>query len=248
MVSLTGQVALITGAGSGIGAALARAFSQAGASLVLVGRRAERLRQTAADCPAPALELAADVTDPDDRAGLVARTIERHGRLDILCNNAGVGFYGDLAGVSESDWRRLFEVNFFAAVFLTQAFLPLMSAGRSGLIVNVASIGGLMAHSDKVTPYVASKHALVGFSRGLAKDLAGTGVRVKVVCPHLTRTDFFGSSAGAEAMEPILEQYSAFMDSAEEVAQGVLSKLDEEGLILFPTDKPAKAYARQRDV
>jgi short-subunit dehydrogenase len=83
------------------------------------------------------------------------------------------------------------EVNLFALVFMTRAVLPHMQSRRSGIIVNMASIGGLIAHSNKVTPYVASKHAVVGFSRGLAKDLAGTGVRVLAVCPHLTDTEFF---------------------------------------------------------
>jgi short-subunit dehydrogenase len=112
----------------------------------------------------------------------------------------------------------------------------------------MTSIGGLIAHSDKVTPYVASKHALVGFSRGLARDLAGTGIRVLAVCPHLTETEFFTVSPDAEKMAPVVEKYRGFMDSPEEVAKGILDQLDSKQLVVFPTTNPARAYEKQKDV
>ena len=121
-----------------------------------------------------------------------------------------------------------------------------MKAQNQGLIVNMASIGGLIAHSQNVTPYVASKHAVIGFSRGLSKDLEGTDIRVLAVCPHLTDTEFFAVSPGAEEMAPQLEKYKTFMDSPEDVAAGVLNQLDSERLVVFPTEKPAKAYAKAK--
>ncbi|MGD9281989.1 MAG: SDR family NAD(P)-dependent oxidoreductase, partial [Desulfobacterales bacterium] len=121
-------------------------------------------------------------------------------------------------------------------------------AQRKGLIINIASIGGLIAHSDKVTAYVASKHALVGFSRALASDFKDNEIRVLAVCPHLTDTDFFRTSAGAREMAPIVERYRNFMDTPEDVARGIIEQLDSDRVVIFPTPKPAKAYEKQRDI
>ncbi|MEJ2731840.1 MAG: SDR family NAD(P)-dependent oxidoreductase, partial [Deltaproteobacteria bacterium] len=115
-------------------------------------------------------------------------------------------------------------------------------------IINIASIGGLIAHSDKVAAYVSSKHALVGFSRSLALDFEDKGIRVLAACPHLTDTDFFKTSTGASEMAPIVEKYRNFMDSPEDVARGIIEQLDSDRLVIFPTLKPAKAYEKQRDI
>ncbi len=248
MAELNGKAVIVTGASSGIGAALAEAFSAAGARVTLTARRRRRLEQTAAACAGETLIVPADVTEPRGRLDIVNQTVARWGGIDILVNNAGLGAYGHFLDATEEEWRRLFEANFFASVFLTKAVLPLMLAQGGGMIINVASIGGLVAHSDKVTPYVASKHALVGFSRGLEKDLAGSGVRLVVVCPHLTDTEFFTVSPGAEEMAPVVAKYHSFMDTPQEVARGVVEQLDGAGLILFPTPKPALAFEKMRDI
>jgi short-subunit dehydrogenase len=245
---LQGKVVVITGASSGIGAALAKAFSKNGARVTLAARREERLLSVADDCPGESLILKADITDPNARQAIVAQTIDRWGRIDILVNNAGLGAYGHFLETSEEQWRHLFEVNLFAPVFLTQAVIPAMQARGRGIIINVVSIGGLIAHSDKVTAYVASKHALIGFSRGLAKDLASAGIRVLAVCPHLTDTDFFSVSQGAQQLAFEVEKYRDFMDTPEEVAQGILNQIDSSCLVVFPTVKPAKVYEKQRDI
>ncbi len=243
-----GKVFLITGASAGIGAALARLLSRQDARLVLAARRRELLQEVANDCPGETLVATADVTSPADRSRLVNAAVERWGRVDALVNNAGLGAYGPFLETGEAEWRRLFEVNLFAPMMLTRLVLPGMKTRGEGLILNVASIGGLVAHSDQVTAYVASKHALVGFSRGLARDLAGSGVRVKVACPHLTDTDFFASSAGAERMAPLMGGLRDFMDDPDTVAQGIVAGLTDDDLIVFPTPKPAKAWAKLRDV
>jgi short-subunit dehydrogenase len=248
VLTLNGLVIIITGAGSGIGAALARAASTAGAKIVLAARRRDRLERTAADCPGQTLIVPADLTLPDHRQDLVRQTLDRFGCIDLLINNAGLGAYGHFLDSDEDQWRRLFEINLFAPVFLTRLVLPHMIERGSGLILNVASIGGLIAHADRVTPYVSSKHAVLGFSRGLAKDLAGTGVRVLAACPHLTDTEFFATSPGAEDMADTLNQYRAYMDTPQDVAQGILDRLDSEQLVIFPTEKPARAYEKQRDL
>jgi len=248
MIDLDGKVIIVTGASSGIGAALAQAFSQRGARLTLSARRLDRLAEVARKCVEGSLIVGADLSHEGDRKKVIGQTIDRWGRVDILVNNAGAGIYGAFLSTTEGDWRQIFDINLFALVFMTQAVLPFMQSQGNGIVVNMASIGGLIAHSDQVTPYVASKHAVVGFSRGLARDLAGTGIRVKAVCPHLTDTEFFRVSPGAREMAPVVEKCRPFMDSPEEVAQGILNQLDSDRLIIFPTPKPAKAYEKQRDI
>jgi short-subunit dehydrogenase len=239
---------IVTGASSGIGEALAQGFSERRARLTLAARRVNRLREVARKCPGEVLTIEADLTQEADRRKVVQQTAERWGRIDILVNNAGAGMYGQFLSTTEGDWRQIFEINLFAPVFMTQAVLPFMQSQGSGIVVNIASIGGLVAHSDLVTPYVASKHAVVGFSRGLVRDLAGTGICVLAVCPHLTDTEFFSVSPDAAEMALVVEKYKSFMDTPEDVARGILEQLDSDRLIVFPTAKPARAYEKQRDV
>ncbi len=248
MIALKGKVVIVTGASSGIGASLAREFSRAGASVALAARRGDRLRETARSCPHETLLVPADLLRPRDRETLVRETQTRFGRIDILVNNAGMGMYGSFLQTPETDWRQIFNTNLFSMVFLTQAVLPVMQAHGEGLILNLASIGGLIAHARKVTAYVASKHAVIGFSRGLARDLAGTGIRVLAACPHLTDTEFFRFSPGAEEMAPEVEKFKSFMDTPEDVARGIINQLDSDRLVVFPTAKPAQAYEKQRDI
>ena len=240
-MDLKNSVVIVTGGSSGIGAALAKAFSQRGGMVTIVARRIDRLKEVADACPGETHIVRADLTNKQDRENIIHQTLDRWGRIDVLVNNAGLGSYGDFTASTEADWRDLFEINLFSAVFLTRAVIPFMLNQGRGVIVNVASIGGLVAHSDRVTPYVSSKHAVIGFSRGLAKDMAGKGIRVLAVCPHLTATEFFSVSAGGEEMAPVAEKYRDFMDTPEAVAEGIIQNLDSDRLIVFPTSKPAKA-------
>ena len=245
---LRDKVAIITGASSGIGAALARSFSKEGAHVALAARRMEKLHEVADTCSGDALVVECDVTSPNGRKRLIEEAIERFGRIDILVNNAGIGMYGDIEDTEESDLRRLFEVNVFAAFFLTQLVLPAMKENGSGLILNMGSIGGLIAHSNKVTAYVASKHALVGFTRGLARDLAGTGVDAKVICPQLVDTGFYQTSVGARDMEGVIEKVKSRMDTTDQVVTGIMKGMFSDQLVILPTEKSEKAYERFRDV
>ncbi len=247
-MDLAGKVVIVTGASSGIGAALARDFSRKGARVVVSARRKDRLEQVAQICRGETLIVPADLTLERERRELIQLTLGKWKRIDVLVNNAGLGMYGSFLSSTESDWRRIFEINLFSLVLMTHAVLPVMQSQTEGLIINLASIGGLIAHSEKVTPYVASKHAVIGFSRGLARELAGTGIRVLAVCPHLTDTEFFRVSPGAEEMAPVLEKYKQFMDTPEGVSRGILSQLDSERLIVFPTEKPARAYEKAREI
>jgi short-subunit dehydrogenase len=149
MSDLQGRVMVITGASAGIGAALAQAAAGRGARLVLAARRAERLAQAAAGLGREVLTVTADVTSAQDRVRLKEATLARFGRVDVLVNNAGAGAYGLFLESTEAQWRALFEVDLFAPLALTQAFLPVLLAQGQGLIVNVASVAGLMAHAPK---------------------------------------------------------------------------------------------------
>lgn len=247
MLDLNGQVAVITGASSGIGAALAVEASIAGARVVLAARRIARLERVSSDCIGENLIVSTDLTSDKDRQSLVYQTLSRFKRIDILINNAGIGAYAHFLETDEAAWRRLFEINLLAPVLLTKLIIPHMLENDSGVVVNVASIGGLIAHSDKVSAYVSSKHAIVGFTRGLVKDLEGTGVRALVACPHLTNTEFFAASQGAGQMATMVDKLKPSMDSASDVAKGILAQLDSKETVIFPTDLPARAYAKQRD-
>jgi short-subunit dehydrogenase len=248
MANLADEVAVVTGASSGIGAALARALSHQGARVTMVARRLKKLNEISENCPGDVQVIAADLTQETDRRRIIQQTLDRWGRIDILVNNAGQGMYGNFISTTEADWRQIFEINLFSPVFLSQSILPIMQAQRKGLIINIASIGGLIAHSEKVTAYVASKHALVGFSRALALDFKDNEIRVLAVCPHLTDTEFFRTSKGAPDLAPIVERYRNFMDTPEDVARGIIEQLDSDRVVIFPTPKPAKAYEKQRDI
>lgn len=248
MKSLKGKVAIITGASSGIGASLARAFSQREARVVLTARRFEKLQEVARHCPNETLCIKCDVADAKDRQNLINQTLNQWKRIDILVNNAGSGMYGALESIEEKEIRNLFEVNILSIIFLTQMVLPIMRKQAEGLIINISSVAGLVAHSNNVAPYISTKHAVIGFSRGLVKDLQGTGIRAVVVCPHLTLTEFFEASVGDQEMSGIVEQLRPRMDSPDQVAKGVLDQIFSDRFIIFATEMSEKAYLKFRDL
>ncbi len=248
MVDWKGRVALITGASSGIGAALARALSRRGAFVVLAARRTDRLQSVARTCTTETVVCAGDLTNPNYRADLVRKALAWKGQVHVLINNAGLGIYKSLEEVTEGELRQVLEINFIAAFALIQAVIPAMKQQGEGWIVNVASTGGLVAHTANVAPYLAAKHALVGLSRGLREELEGTGIHVQVVCPHLTKTEFFGSCIGAERLSGWIEDLYGKMDTAEEVAEGIVEKLGTKDFIVFPTERARRAYERFKDL
>ena len=192
-MELANRVVVITGASSGIGAALAREFVAAGARVALAARSADKLRALAAELGAEkTLTVPTDVTDPQQTDRLVARTVERFGGIDVLINNAGQGLYGRL---EDTDWehsRRMWEVNFFGLLRLTRAALPHLRE-RRGTIVNVSSVAGKVS-LPYMGDYCATKFALNAFSNALRMELAREGVRVVVVCPGPVKTRFHASA------------------------------------------------------
>ena len=246
MNDLKERVVIITGAGSGIGAALAKGFSRAGARVTLAGRRKENLEATAAECAEEHLCLKADITEPQGRRDILEKTLERWGRIDILVNNAGIGAYGPFLDTTEEEWRRLFEINLFAPVFLTREVLRSCRPGGKGSSSIWHPSGDCWPMRTRWPLTWPANTPCSVFPAGWP----GTWpVRVSASSrPHLTDTEFFSASGGAREMAPEVKKYQRFMDTPEAVAQGILEHLDSERLVVFPTDKPARAYEKQRDI
>ena len=188
LFDLSGRVALVTGAGSGLGAVFAEALAEAGSSVVCVGRRLERVQETAnrlAENGRQSFAVAADVTDEVAVAGMVAQTVERFGKLDILVNNAGAAVAGPPETISLADWQRVVDVN-LTGVFLCarEAAKAMIAAGTGGRIINIASILGAVASEPvPAAAYAATKGAVVNLTRDLAVHWAPKGILVNAIGP-----------------------------------------------------------------
>jgi short-subunit dehydrogenase len=183
---IDGKVVLITGGSDGIGAACAAEFAAAGARLSLTARSAEGLKRAGG---ALALITAGDLTQEETRRRVVERTLERFGAIDVLINNAGVGVYGPSWNASLDDVRHLMELNFFALLGMIQLVTPHMRQRKSGMIVNVGSIGGKIP-LPWMTLYSASKYAVTALTEGLRMELRGDSVKTLLVCPGYVTTGF----------------------------------------------------------
>lgn len=189
---------LITGCSTGFGRELARAVLDRGYRAVVTARDPASVREFAADGRAIVQQL--DVTDPSEVDAAVQAAEEAFGRIDVLVNNAGVGYFGAIEESDEAAVRRMFEVNVFGLAAMTRAVLPGMRRRRHGHVVNISSIGGLRAF-PAVGFYNATKFAVVGLSEALAQEVAPLGIRVTVVEPSGFRTDWAGRSADEAQVE-----------------------------------------------
>jgi short-subunit dehydrogenase len=191
-MDIAGRTAIITGASSGIGQAVAAEFAGRGANVVLAARSRDKLDRLAADLaplPGRALVVTTDVTESLSVEALVRKTAEEFGSVDILINNAGVGLFAPIADGDVQNARYLFEVNFWGALHCIQAVTPYMLDQAGGHIVNVSSVAGHVS-PPYMGMYAATKHALAAVSDALRVELGGTGVGVSTIFPGLTDTSF----------------------------------------------------------
>ena len=184
------RIVWITGASSGIGAALAIELSRKGAILVLSARREELLREVMSECANPErhMVLPLDVTDTDSHEDAFHKVMDRFGRVDVLVNNAGIGQRGTVLRSNLEVERHIMDVNFFGAVSITRQVLPHMAQRNEGLIVVMSSVMGKLSTPGHAT-YAASKHALHGYFDGLRSELHKTGIEVSIICPGYIQTD-----------------------------------------------------------
>jgi NAD(P)-dependent dehydrogenase (short-subunit alcohol dehydrogenase family) len=207
-VRLDGKVAVISGGGSGIGAATARRFADEGARVVVTGRREEPLRAVAE--ATDGLALAADVSEPGRAESVVAAAIETFGGLDVCVANAGVGFGGTAAEVSDEEWQRTLDVNVTGAMRLARASIPAIVFRGGGSIVLVSSVSGVVS-SPASAAYVTSKAALIGLAVSIAVDHAAQGIRCNALCPGWVRTPMGDAAMDDVAAERGIDREGAYV-------------------------------------
>src|SRR4051812_12518693 len=191
LFDLTGRVAVVTGGTRGIGRAIAEGFSAAGASVVVVSRKADACAQTQADLEAmggAALGVPAHLGDLDALPVVVDKTVDRFGRLDIIVNNAANALTQPVGAFTVDAWDKSYAVNLRGPVFLVQAALPHLSASPCASVINVLSVGAFM-FSGPMAMYAAAKAAMMSYTRSMASEFASRGIRVNALAPGTTDTD-----------------------------------------------------------
>lgn len=231
MVELAGRVAIVTGATSGIGTALARALDARGVKLVLTGRRADRLEALVAELGA-AHALAGDITDPVLPGRLVEAALEAHGRLDIACNNAGLLAFGTIEEIDLERMATMVRVNVEAAYRFAYTVLRHFKAQNRGHLVNTSSVAGTKVRPT-IGAYAGTKHALEALAHGLRIELAETDVRISNVQPGLVATDIFAHMPADE--HPGRQQGIDQPLRPEDVARAVLFMLEQPAHVSIPT-------------
>ena len=231
--SLANRVALVTGASSGIGGATAIALGAAGATVVAVARRAERLQRTVDTIEAAGgsgILLAGDVSEENVATQVVAEAVRRFGRLDILVNSAGAIQAGNVGDADTAQWRRMIEVNLLATLYTCHAALGPMRAQGSGNIVNIGSLA-CRTTSPIYNPYATSKFALNALTDGLRQEVGPHGIRVCMIAPGPTKTEVAEGISDPDHREAI----RAYTHQA-----GALEPADVAAAVVFIVGSPAR--------
>jgi short-subunit dehydrogenase len=238
-----GRTVLVTGASSGIGAAVARELASRGDTVALVARREERLNTVLADCRAtvPASERwAADLSEPEAAADLALTIWDHYEGLDVVINNAAVPMRRHATRLTMAEVERTMTINYFSPVALTLAVLPRMLERRSGTIVNVSSLGGRLGITAEAA-YSGSKFALCGWSESLAIDLDRTGVNVKLILPGAIDTDIWDQPDN----DPPL--YDGPKEPPAAIAAGIVDAIDSEHFEHYLPDMKAVIEMKTSD-
>ncbi len=241
---VAGKRVLITGASSGLGAALARMLAARGAVVGLIARRRDRLDEVLADCrhTAPGSEMfVADLADTSALDDLARRAWDALGGIDVLINNAAMPKRRNVIALDPAEAEDVMRVNFFAPMRLTLALLPRMLSRGSGMIVNVSSVGGRLGIIHE-SAYCASKFALCGWSEAMAVDLHHTPISVKLIEPGPVDTEIW-DHPGSE--EPL---YQGPKVPAEVVAEGIVEALGSDGFEHYLPDMKAVVDAKNADL
>lgn len=211
------KVWLITGCSTGFGRELAKEVLKAGYNVGVASRNTDDVKDIIEAYPETAIAVKLDVTKADEIKAAVQQVKEKFGRVDVLVNNAGIGYFGAIEESEEDEVRRMFEINFWGLANVTNEVLPLMRAQRSGHIVNIASIGGLVGFPG-VGFYNATKFAVDGYSEALAKETAPLGIKVTVINPSGFRTDWAGRSANNSKI--IIDDYKETAEANKNAIRG----------------------------
>ena len=235
--NLRGKIAVVTGAGRGIGAAIARKLASGGANTVICGRRPELLQETARSIASMGGQCEAvpcDVMDLRSVEALAARVEKTFQRVDILVNNAGVGAFGTpLHQLSPETWNNVQNTNLRGVFYCIRTFAPMMIRARSGDIVNISSIAGKNALANGAA-YAASKWALNGLTYSVAEELRGYNIRVSVVCPGSVNTEL-SPHEGRDKSRMLLP------DDVAHVVEMIVTQAPQSfasEIVLRPTQKP----------
>ncbi len=232
-MDINDKVTIVTGASAGIGLATARAFADAGAKVILAARSTDRLKALEKELKEQSREALALPTDMRDRKQvekMIARTVERYGRLDVLINNAGQSAAGRVAEMTLENFRQILELNVFGVLFAIQAAVPEMRKTGGGLIINISSMTSRM-HIPGLGAYAATKSALNLLSETAREELAGENIRVITVYPRMTATDFGKNALGDQRMRQQQRSggsWKPVVDSPEFVAGKILEAARRE--------------------
>lgn len=230
MDSLRNKIAVVTGASSGIGRSYARALSEAGASVVLVGRNVERLSAVAAELPTDSLAIPGDIADLDFSGRIIVETLERFGKVDIVLSNAGLYIPGEFASADLVAVHDLINVNVFGAFAIVREALPHMIAAGTGDVIMTSSVSGHQSiHWEPV--YSASKHAVQAFTHGVRRQLVGSGVRIGEISPGVVLNELWGIAENSDTENSI------------EKAQGITSE-DVADAVLYMLTRPRHVNIR----
>jgi len=224
MFDLTGKIALVTGAASGIGEAIAGALAKAGAFVYVADldeANGSRVVEEISTAGGKAKFLGLNVAERDECQRAADTVFAEHGHLDILVNNAGVGHVGTILTTDSADLEKLFAVNVRGMFDLTKAFIPKMIERKYGVIINLSSIGGIVAIRDRIA-YCTTKFAVVGFTKCIALDHALDGIRANAVCPGRVETDFV-----KRRLEEYPDPKKAYEDMASTQAIGRMGRPEE---------------------